>query len=46
MVEKESKEFDSKVDSTLLSNKKAQQDSTFFSKIGNAFKKAIDCCKE
>lgn len=41
---KESEEFDNKVDSAILTNKKAE--STFFSKIGSALKKAIDCCKE
>jgi hypothetical protein len=42
---KESEEFDSKIDSALLANK-TQQETSFFSKIGSALKKAIDCCKE
>ena len=43
---KESEEFNSKIDSTIPTDKKTQTDSTFFSKIGNMVKKAIDCCKE
>jgi hypothetical protein len=39
---KESEEFDKRMDSAMS----IKEEKSFFSKIGDALKKAIDCCKE
>lgn len=49
--QKESEEFDKRVDKTFqqpssLTIQSPSEEKSFFSKIGDALKKAIDCCKE